>query len=270
MSRATAMDGKIPIVNASVTIIKSIATGLAPKRCVLATATGFFYEFKGRRFLLTNRHVVIDEKTDFYPDKLIALIHTSNQKSGPCRDVTIPLYEGQRPLWIEHPDSLEKDEKIDVVALQISEHISDSDFITFWSSSNFLPDDVTVPEGTRLNIMGYPRGFYDTTNNLPVTRSGGLASPFGAFFEGKPLFLVDANLHPGDSGSPVILSGRELEAPLSPTVPQNSFSAYLLGVNSGGYSDLRLNAVWYADVIPDMLGDEASYETPTEKQKDTQ
>jgi len=60
----------IDTMNASVTIIEMIATGLAPKPSTLGTATGFFFESNDRKFLVTNRHVVINERIGKYPDNL--------------------------------------------------------------------------------------------------------------------------------------------------------------------------------------------------------
>ena len=36
----------------------------------LTSATGFFFERDGRLFLVTNRHVVLDEASDHRPDRL--------------------------------------------------------------------------------------------------------------------------------------------------------------------------------------------------------
>ncbi len=156
-----------------------------------------------------------------------------------------------KPLWLEHPEN-KQDNIIDVVALEIRE-LKDSDFVMFWRSENFLPVEVLVMQGVPLNILGYPLGFYDTINNMPITRSGSLASVFRVHFGGQPLFLVDANLHPGTSGSPVILTTTLKQKPVSAEAPDGQFPiSYLLGINSGEYGGLGLNAVWYAKVITEI------------------
>lgn len=44
-----------------------------------SSATGFFYvNTKGKLFLITNRHVVIDENKNYYPDILILYLHIDN------------------------------------------------------------------------------------------------------------------------------------------------------------------------------------------------
>ena len=41
-------------------------------------------------------------------------------------------------------------------------------------------------------------------------RNALIASPYGINFGGQPMFLVDANLHPGMSGSPVMTKPRTM------------------------------------------------------------
>ena len=55
-------------------------------------------------YLITNRHVVINEKKEFFPDHLVIRVHTSETNLLPNRDISIPLYDNQIPLWREHPN----------------------------------------------------------------------------------------------------------------------------------------------------------------------
>ena len=54
-------------------------------------------------------------------------------------------------------------------------------------------------------FIGYPSGIYDQANNLPITRRGLTATPLYVDYDGKPMFLIDASVFPGSSGSPVFL-----------------------------------------------------------------
>lgn len=54
-------------------------------------------------------------------------------------------------------------------------------------------------------IIGYPNGIYDKKNLLPIVRKGITATPANIDFEGKPIFLIDASIFPGSSGSPVFI-----------------------------------------------------------------
>jgi len=54
-------------------------------------------------------------------------------------------------------------------------------------------------------FIGYPNGIYDTKNLLPVMRRGTTATPIHVNYDGKPIFLMDASVFPGSSGSPVLI-----------------------------------------------------------------
>ncbi|MGO8836100.1 MAG: serine protease [Limisphaerales bacterium] len=54
-------------------------------------------------------------------------------------------------------------------------------------------------------FVGYPYGLHDETNSLPIARRGFTANPYVVDFNGLPLFLIDASVFPGSSGSPVMV-----------------------------------------------------------------
>ena len=56
-----------------------------------------------------------------------------------------------------------------------------------------------------ITFVGYPNGIYDSKNLLPIIRKGTTATPPQIDYEGKPMFLVDASVFPGSSGSPVLI-----------------------------------------------------------------
>jgi len=252
----------------SVTRILALSSGKAPHPCGVGKATGFFYEKDGQKYLITNRHVILEESREeggeelgFYPDSLRIRVHISGG-SWENRYITIPLYyDNREPKWLEHPNNsnLPPSDKIDVVAINIDSYVSSSDIITYWSRNYFLPDDEMLGIGQQTLIVGYPMGFYDRIQNFPITKSGTLASPYPIYFERKPFFLIDANLSSGMSGSPVILPTRSLRTLKTRTtaIQTPPFPASLLGIFSGEYSSngirLGLNQVWYPTLIEQIL-----------------
>jgi hypothetical protein len=54
-------------------------------------------------------------------------------------------------------------------------------------------------------FVGYPNGMRDNVNLLPIARRGYTATPYAVDFNGLPLFLIDANVFQGSSGSPVLV-----------------------------------------------------------------
>ena len=102
-----------------------------------------------------------------------------------------------------------------------------------WSKDNFLPATYSLHPGDDVFIMGYPLGLKDNKNNLPIFRNAMIASSYRVPFDGKPLFLTDANLHPGTSGSPVITKPKNtLVDEQGNTSIVTGTVYYLLGIHS--------------------------------------
>ena len=79
-----------------------------------------------------------------------------------------------------------------------------------------------------------------------------IASQYGINFNKKPYFLIDANLHPGTSGSPVVNSHHTLFR------EQGSKEGYkLFGIQSAQHlvdgEPLGLNVVWYSYLLNEII-----------------
>jgi hypothetical protein len=70
--------------------------------------------------------------------------------------------------------------------------------------------DPNLLPGNEVWFVGYPENRFDTVNNLPILRRGYIASLPKIDFEGRKQFLIDAQVFPGSSGSPVFtaLNGK--------------------------------------------------------------
>jgi hypothetical protein len=217
----------------------------------LTNATGFFFERDGRLFLVTNRHVVLDEASDHRPDRLEIELHIDPENVAVTTHFSIPLYRGTQPVWREGIDPAGT---VDVVALQLERAALPEKLLLQPFTSNHLIeqlDDIEV--GTRVLIVGFPLGFHDTWHHLPVVRQAVIASAFGLRFQGQGYFLTDARMHRGTSGAPVVArvttqrSGRgEL-----PWMLLGVHAARMDVTNRDAEQDerLNLNCAWYADII---------------------
>lgn len=242
-------------LNFRVTVIKPIVKGESGKHSQLGSATGFFFEHENTFYLITNRHVVIDEEEQFHPDGLMLRVHTSSNALVENRSIHVPLYDSVgNPQWLEHPVH---HDKVDVVALNIQSFLNSTDVVFTWDETSFFSSAYQIGVGETVVVLGYPRGFYDHIHNLPIARSGTVATPYGVPFEDHPFFLVDSRLDKGTSGSPVITAASPFRVTARSTFATGNFPARLLGVNSGEYSDeqgsLGLNAVWYADLVLEIV-----------------
>ncbi len=242
----------IDAVNTSVTLIEMYGQDTAGNPIRLGTATGFFFASAERKYLITNKHVVASSQ-GYKPLHLVIQVHTNPNSLVQNRRISIPLYDtGNNKLWSEHPNIA----NVDVVAIDITGLMQQTDVIFYFGTNNFLPNNVMLMSMDKCAVIGYPLGFYDHVHNLPITRGGAIASAYRAHFRGEPLFLVDAFLHPGTSGSPVILPSSSMRQ-TGNGIALGFFPHYLLGINSGEYqvngNKLGLNAVWYAELITDII-----------------
>jgi len=231
----------------------------------LATATGFFYRNEaGKLFLVTNKHVLYDEDKHYFPDKLRFYVHTDLRYLTKIKPINLPLWgkDGEKLWkWVEY-------RPIDVAALEVpANRMTGCHFLAFSKADmlhagvNLLPGrDIDL--GSQALVIGYPLGFYDKNTLLPMAYTATVATWPWLNFEGKPCFLVDARLHPGMSGSPVISSPGTIKIEGdSPGVEEVAASreSYLLGIISDERTPwgepLGLNTVWHATIIKDMVND---------------
>jgi hypothetical protein len=232
--------------------VKTIVDG-EPK----TNATGFLYLQDNYLYLITNRHVVLNEPTHHRPEALQVALHSNASDLRETRELTIPLYLDDAPLWREHPGL---GEQVDVVAVPINDpFVVSNHFVDAFTPEDILSQNRPLPLGQEVLLVGFPLGFHDTVHHLPIVRSATIATSFSHPFKGEPYFLTDARMHRGTSGSPVVAKLlRESEV-----IGEREPAWFLLGVHSSALdvSDrdpeqdekLGLNMAWYASLIPDIV-----------------
>jgi hypothetical protein len=231
----------------------------------IGSATAFFYSRGDDLFLVTNQHVMLDEKAKdadgkpkpSVPDILRLKLHTDANNVQKVANFDVPLYKEKDRLWKiskEHPDA-------DVALIKVDAARLKTDFfVRAWTKERFLPQDLSLSPGEDVFIMGYPLGLHDTTFNLPIFRNAMLASTYRVPFQGKPCFLMDAQIHPGTSGSPVITKPKTAWVDDKGNVRfVTGVVYYLVGVNSGYLNikdpdkrEIGLGVGWYAELIEDI------------------
>ena len=215
----------------------------------VGSATGFFYQTADRRlFLITNRHVVIKEEDNFFPDRIQLRLHVDPSDLRHSKRFDVVLYdkEKKQKRWKDINPS------IDVIAIELAAQDLAAFYIKPVNSTQLMPAGTTIGVGEPLVILGYPLAFFDDVNNLPVARQGAVASAFPIPFRGDPCFLIDAILHVGTSGSPVFIRPGSTSITLSGE-PVFGRRPYLIGINSGYYGNLNLNIVWFTSVIEQLV-----------------
>ena len=180
--------------------VAAVRTARGDRR--LTNATGFLLERDERLFLVTSRHVVLDEASDHVPDRLLVELHVDVADMARAVDLRVPLYAGSMRTWREGVD---RDGPVDVAAIELQRSaLPDNVIYRAFSMQQILsPANRVVSIGASLLIVGFPLGFHDTLHHLPVVRGAVVASSFGLRFQGKGYFLTDARTHRGTSGAPV-------------------------------------------------------------------
>lgn len=217
----------------------------------LTSASGFFFERDGRLYLVTSRHVLIDEPSKHFPDRLEIELHTDPDNLAESTGFSIPLYRNGKSVW---RDAVDGAGAVDVGVIRIERGALPA--ATVYRA--FTPAHLPGPGGrveidTTLLVIGFPLGFHDTLHHMPVARQAALASSFGLRFQGLGYFLTDARTHRGTSGAPVVTRIH------GDGETRGDLPWMLLGIHSSrldlGTRDLvqdealGLNCTWYPDIL---------------------
>ena len=147
--------------------------------------------------LISNKHVFKN-----YKNKIEFSLHKRD-----IVDRNIPIIEEMinfslkdfAELYYEHPD---KD--VDLACVNISSIDSNNAFYKNINIEMFSTcDEKELLPGNEVWFIGYPENRYDVIHNLPILRKGFIASIPHIDYNGKKQIVIDAQVFPGSSGSPV-------------------------------------------------------------------
>jgi hypothetical protein len=204
-------------------------------------------------YLVTSRHVMIDNPTKHYPTHLRLKLHIDAENLAASIGFDVPLYHKGKSKWRQGTDK-GGDIDVAVIELDLAKLPAALHYCAF-KPCHLYSGLEEVAIGTPLLLIGFPLGFHDTLHHMPVARQAISASAFGLRFQGKGFFLTDARMHRGSSGSPVLMRS-EMRPDTSP------LSWVLLGIHSAKFDmdtrdieqdeALGLNCAWYADILMEL------------------
>lgn len=149
-------------------------------------------------YLVSNKHVLSAAES-------INLTFTIKNNGNPDigNKISLPI-QNVRQNVVGHPNP-----KVDVAVLECTGlfmFFPDKfycKYVSYDMLADFSEEELTVAEN--VYFVGYPDNRYDATNNLPLIRTGLISSHPKYDYNGDPVFIIDAQVFPGSSGSPVYI-----------------------------------------------------------------
>ena len=179
-------------------------------------------------FLVTNKHVV-DGSAKASLTFTLEMENDGAKVPSLGQKHIVNLSEGGW-VWTGHPS-----EDIDIAAMPLGplvNHLRQRGICPFFRGiqTDLIPDEATLEDLDAVEdilFVGYPSGVYDQVNNLPVSRKGTTATHPSIDYNGRPIFLIDASVFPGSSGSPVLILDNGLSIKRAGTKPRRNRVVFL-------------------------------------------
>jgi hypothetical protein len=170
--------------------LKAFGTGFLLERKVSETAS--------KIFLVSNKHVLLGYES-------IALTFTAASQGNPQHGTKRRFFINELQKYVkQHPSDAIDIAVIDCTGVFVA-NLGQIyyKFVSYEMLSDFTDPELTVAQN--VYFVGYPDNVFDVVNNLPLIRSGLIASHPSLDYNGTPVFIIDAQVFPGSSGSPVYI-----------------------------------------------------------------
>ncbi|MBU1106384.1 MAG: serine protease [Candidatus Riflebacteria bacterium] len=107
------------------------------------------------------------------------------------------------PLWTKHP-------KLDVVAMYqpMPEKVDIPLIPITLIATDEMLDEIEIQPGDEVFVAGFPLGAESSTTGFPILRSAKIANYPITPMASNPVFLLDFDVFPGNSGGPVFMNSQ--------------------------------------------------------------
>lgn len=175
-------------------------------------------------YIITNKHVIEHQR--------FVYVRFNSLGGTLVKDYRVNLYDDAgAPIFSAHPH-----DKTDIIALQILPQTLINDK-SIWGAFDLSDHALTleqmqatgVDEGSLVYALGFPMDLVDPIK-VPICRLGCISRVTDAFLlkKGTPIFLVDAQTFPGNSGGPIVSRPEHMAVDGTPC----NTSANLIGILS--------------------------------------
>ena len=204
-SRATARQAEVEVASLMTTPV-ILLNGVN----AVLQGTGFFFASTGADgnpetvFLVTNYHVVTGhaptQSGNPQGDRVQFLFHEDRTNLAKVRRIEIPLYDIHgKPRWVS--SGVFADADVVLLPLPAESYARIQPYVFTEAHTR---GDIKLRPTSGAALVGYPYGLSDTAHDLPVWKTGHIATEPAVDFDDRPVFLVDVSAFPGMSGSPVL------------------------------------------------------------------
>ena len=171
----------------------------------ISIGTGFFYHASLQEgtdraliLLISNKHIFVNPM-----GRLIISLNCRKQDGTPEFGNIVTFDQvGFADAYFVHPNP-----DVDLACVNVSGITRTNAFYMTLSDIFLKPIDYErVTLASNVIFVGYPENRYDIVNNLPLIRSGTIASMPTVNFNGKGQIVIDGQIFPGSSGSPVFVA----------------------------------------------------------------
>ena len=235
---------------------------------------GFYWREVEATWIVTNRHVLLPkvEGNEIIPDTITFHVRKVVGQGIVWEPVILDVTEIKKRLKL-HTDS-----EVDVAILRVDDLLRErmkpgNIYMTLSSvSEEDLPENknISAEVADDVVIIGYPKGFYDEKNIFPIVKSGIIATRWGMNFNDMPVFLIDAKLFPGSSGSVVVTKPISSIVAEGPMKDERETQFAFLGIYSGEpfrqqepidldditiirKDSFNVGTVWYGKLVVDIV-----------------
>lgn len=174
--------------------------------------TGFFYmapvpmddgKDRAKLLLISNKHVLLGAQEKSNPKGMLTIKLNRKKADGTPDFGNVRTFDHNEYEFVlfTHPDP-----EVDLACIDVSRITHTDAFLMHLNQDLLKPINYEkVVVGRDVIFVGYPANYYDKVNNLPLIRKGTIASIPHVDFNGKGQIVLDAQIFPGSSGSPVFV-----------------------------------------------------------------